>query len=149
MNPAVLLIRVCSGCLLLLTCGPACGNSFTIVPDTSSLNPANYKWSVSKDGGQAINNPALTVLTGQDYQFHVNTSVAHPFWIDLASGLGGANPFPQGAQLSGNGLTSNTTITLSLAADAPDTLYYACGFHSSMLGTINVVHDLILRDGFD
>jgi len=33
--------------------------------------------------------------------------------------------------------------------DAPGTLYYACGQHFSMIGTIQVVHDLVFRDRFD
>jgi len=89
------------------------------------------------------------VLTGQTYELHVSGVAFHPFWIDTTAGIGGTNPFPKGAQLSDNGVTSNTTITMTLAADAPNTLYYACGFHSSMNGMISVVHDLILRDGFE
>jgi hypothetical protein len=38
---------------------------------------------------------------------------------------------------------------MNLPADAPDTLYYACGAHSSMNGIINVIHDLVFRASFD
>jgi plastocyanin len=142
-------LRACVGALALAGVASSRANTFSVSPNTNSGNPATYKWLVSIDGGTATNNPTLTVLTGQSYEFHVSNVAFHPFWIDQSSGIGGTNPFPKGAQLSNNDVTSNSTITMSLAADAPNTLYYACGFHSSMIGTITVVHDLILRNGFD
>ena len=142
-------LRTCVGALALAGAASSGANTFSVSPNTNSGNPATYKWLVSIDGGTATNNPTLTVLTGQTYEFHVSNVTFHPFWIDMSSGIGGTNPFPKGAQLSNNDVTSNSTITMSLAADAPNTLYYACGFHSSMIGTITVVHDLILRNGFD
>ena len=133
----------------LTAAASSAANTFTISPNTNSGFPSTFKWYVSIDGDTATNNPTLTVYTGQTYEFHVSGVAFHPFWIDQSPGIGGTNPFPKGAQLSDNDVTSNGTITMSLAADAPNTLYYACGFHSSMNGTINVVHDLILRDGFE
>ena len=141
--------RACAGVAALACAVASAANTFTISPNLNSGNPATYKWYVSIDGNAATNNPALNVLTGQTYEFHVSGVAFHPFWIDQSAGIGGTNPFPKGAQLSDNNVTTNTTITMTLAADAPNTLYYACGFHSSMNGLITVVHDLILRDGFD
>ena len=141
--------RACVGVAALACATTSAANTFTISPNTNSGNPGTYKWYVSVDAGTATNNPTLTVLTGQTYELHVSGVASHPFWIDTTAGIGGTNPFPKGAQLSDNGVTSNTTITMTLAADAPNTLYYACGFHSSMNGMISVVHDLILRDGFE
>ena len=152
MKPAVLVARACCGCSLLLSCGLACGNSFTVVPDTSSPSISSWSWKIGVDGGGSTENPMLEVLTGSTYTFAVTTSSIHPFWIDRAPGLGGSlgtDPYPTGSSLSANGLTASATITMNLPADAPDTLYYACGNHASMAGAILVVHDLVFRSNFD
>jgi hypothetical protein len=74
----------------------------------------------------------------------------HPFWIDDIAGIGSlAHSYPRSGGLSDNGVTSDTTIKMNLPADAPDTLYYACGAHISMNGMISVVHDLVFRASFD
>jgi hypothetical protein len=139
----------CVCALALASAAPASSNTFSITPNTSSGNPLTYKWSVSIDGAQATNNPPLTVMTGQTYDFSVSNVAFHPFWIDETTGLGGTNSYPTGDALSDNGVTTNKTIKMNLPADAPDTLYYACGFHSSMTGTITVVHDLVFRNKFE
>lgn len=149
-NPSVLLFCTCVA-LLALT-HPALANDFTITPDISSGNISTYKWSISIDNGSATGNPTLEVLTGSTYTFNVNTNFIHPFWIDQAPGLGGSvgtNPYAVGDELTDNGVSTATTITMNLGTDAPDTLYYACGAHSSMHGTINVVFDLVFRSAFD
>jgi plastocyanin len=141
-------LRACA-LALLLPVSAAMATTFAISPNTNSGNPATYKWFVSIDGGTATNNPPLTVLTGQTYSFNVSNVSFHPFYIDQSPGIGGTNPYPVGDFLSNNHVTSNTSIKLNLPADAPDTLYYACGQHSSMIGTITVVHDLVFRQSFD
>jgi heme/copper-type cytochrome/quinol oxidase subunit 2 len=143
-------LRIFACVLALAPVSAAIATTFAISPNTNSGNPATYKWFVSIDGAQATNNPPLTVLTGQTYNFNVTTSIAHPFWIDQVAGIGSlAHSYPPSGGLSENGVTSNTSITMNLPADAPDTLYYACGNHISMNGTITVVHDLVFRASFD
>ncbi|HEY2396624.1 MAG TPA: hypothetical protein VGH81_11685 [Rudaea sp.] len=145
-----LLLRTCVGAFALANAAPSVANSFAITPNTSSGVMSTYKWSVSVDGDFENNNPTLVVLTGQDYAFHVTDVTFHPFWIDEASGIGSqAHSYPKSGGLSDNGVTSNTTIKMNLPADAPDTLYYACGNHISMNGVISVVHDLVFRASFD
>jgi hypothetical protein len=142
-----------TGCLLFTFFASQAGaNDFAFSPDTSSNNFNTFKWNVSVDGAGATGNPTLVVMTGQTYSFQITTSLVHPFWIDQSPGLGGSpgsNPYPVGAALSANGADANTTIMMNLPADAPDTLYYACGNHTSMHGTITVVHDLVFRSNFD
>jgi hypothetical protein len=82
-----------------------------------------------------LNNRTLTVIRGMKYTIAVNAS-GHPFWIQTVSG----------AYSSGNiyntGVTNNGAnvgnIIWEVAFNAPSTLYYACQYHSSMVGTINV-----------
>jgi len=130
-------------------CAPVAANTFDISPNTSSGNFSTFKWYVSIDGAPPANNPDLTVLTGQTYTFNVTTSISHPFWIDQSAGIGGTNAYPYPGDLSDNGVSSSTSITFNVPIDAPGTLYYACGQHFSMIGTIQVVHDLVFRDRFD
>ena len=143
-------LRICACVLALAPVSAAMANTFAFSPNTNSGMISTYKWFVSIDGGTTTNNPPLTVLTGQTYHFNVTTSIAHPFWIDQVAGIGSlAHSYPPSGGLSENGVTSNTSITMNLPADAPDTLFYACGNHISMNGTITVVHDLVFRASFD
>jgi len=132
----------------LLWAGPALATSFEFTPHTNTFP---FTWSVSIDGQGATANPDLEVMTGRSYSFTVTNVASHPFWIDKAFGIGGplSDPYPTTAGLSDNGVGQDETITMNLPADAPDTLYYACGVHSSMIGTINVVHDLVFRGSFE
>jgi hypothetical protein len=141
--------RALAGLLLAAFALPGLANTFAISPNTISFP---FKWNVSIDGAAVAGNPTLVVMTGQTYSFVTTNVAGHPFWIDQATGLGGAAasaPYPVGDDLSANGVTSNTTVSLNLPADAPDNLYYACGVHSSMIGTITVVHDLVFRANFE
>ena len=145
-------IRAAGFLLLAFFASQAGASDFAFSPDISSNNFLTYKWSVSVGGAPATGNPTLVVMTGQTYSFQITTNLGHPFWIDQSPGLGGSlgtNPYPVGAALSANGATSSTTITMDLPADAPDSLYYACGSHSSMHGTIMVVHDLVFRSNLE
>ena len=137
------------GTVLVVGALPAVANTFAVFPDTPGGNFAAWNWSIAVDSGGPTANPTLIVMTGQTYSFIVNTSGLHPFYIDQAPGLGGTNPYPVGPALSANAVESPTTITMNLPADAPETLYYACGLHEQMNGTITVVHDLVFRSNFE
>ena len=134
--------------LLLLLASPAPANDFAISPGFVS---PNLVWNVSVDGGAAEPNPPLLLIRGETYTFHV-TGLAgfHSFYIKTASSIGSANAYAGGG-LSANGITTDTPadmpITFTVPMSAPDTLFYNCGFHSSMAGTIKV--DGVFRNGFE
>lgn len=108
---------------------------------TGATGPAGaitFAVTNSGSGAYVINgasNPTLTVIRGMKYTLAVNAS-GHPFWIQTVSG----------AYSSGNiynvGVTNNGTavgsIVWEVAFNAPNTLYYACQYHSPMQGTILV-----------
>lgn len=121
---------------------PAAANTFTITPMSTSA------WTISIDGAPAISNPTLTLLTGQTYTFNVTASTFHPFWIKTLQGTGSNNAYA-GSGLSDNGVTSSTTLTFEVPADAPATLFYNCGNHRGMTGTIAVIADFVFKDGFE
>jgi len=84
----------------------------------------------------AVNNPTFNLVKGNTYTFVINAS-GHPFWIQSASGAySSGNIYSTGTTNLG---TDNGTITWTIPLNAPNTLYYACQFHSSMQGTINLV----------
>jgi hypothetical protein len=81
------------------------------------------------------NNATLSFTRGATYTIQVN-AVGHPFWIQTSSGAYNA------ANVVTSGITNNGTelgyITFQVPADAPNTLYYACQYHATMVGTINI-----------
>jgi hypothetical protein len=115
----------------------------------------NFRWDVSNatiNNGAAQANPPLLLIRGQTYTFNV-TGLAgiHSFYINTVPGTVPNNVAYTGGGLSANGITTNTPvgspITFTVPQDAPNTLYYDCGLHSSMAGTITV--DGIFADGFE
>lgn len=80
-------------------------------------------------------NPALTVVRGQTYSFNLINCAFHPFNIQSTPGIGGT----QYANVANNGGTDGT-VTLTVPIDEPaDTLYYQCGNHVPMNGTLTVI----------
>ena len=82
--------------------------------------------------GQA--NPPLSLVRGHTYTFNVN-SPGHPFFIKTAQVTGNGSTWDEG--VTNNGTTSGT-LTFTVPADAPATLFYQCSVHSAMTGTIQI-----------
>jgi hypothetical protein len=137
-------IRATGYLLLAFSASQAGASDFAISPDMSA-GLGKYKWSIGIEGAAAVGNPPLYIARGHSYTFAVTTTSLHPFWIDASPGSGGTAPY-SGTGLSANGAISNTTLTFDVPDDAPEALYYACGNHLEMHGTINLV---VFRDGFD
>ncbi|MET7029141.1 hypothetical protein [Sediminicola luteus] len=86
------------------------------------------------EGLSDVNNPALTLKRGETYTFTVDTP-GHPFYIKDVKGTGTANAYSSGVTNNG---TVNGTVTFTVPADAPDTLYYNCEFHALMTGVLTI-----------
>ena|SRR5437868_4350579 len=114
---------------------------FTIAPTSFS---GAYRWSVQSGGAQPKINPTLSVSRGKSYVFDVGATATHPFWITTDGTWPIANAYA-GSGLSANGVVSHTLITFDVPQNAPETLFYNCGNHSTMVGEIDVS---IFRDGF-
>jgi hypothetical protein len=100
-----------------------------LAADFTVTNQAMTAWLIN---GQA--NPPLTLTTGHTYTFQV-TATGHPFWIKTAQTLGSANAFNTG--VTNNGL-ENGTLTFTVPAGAPSTLFYQCGVHVPMTNSITI-----------
>ncbi len=109
--------------------GSGGGNSYAV----SNSGSTAYVFT----GGDLENesNPDFTFKRGETYTFNVNAS-GHPFLIKTTETTGTGDAYNEG--VTNNGIESGT-ITFTVSADAPDTLYYICEFHRSMSGTINIV----------
>jgi FtsP/CotA-like multicopper oxidase with cupredoxin domain len=81
-------------------------------------------------------NPDLTLTRGETYTFAVS-AVGHPFWIKSSQSTGAGDVYNSG--VTNNGAESGT-VTFTVPADAPDTLYYICQFHGSMTGTLTITN---------
>lgn len=94
-------------------------------------------------GSYSINgqsNPALSFIRGQIYYLEINAS-GHPFWIQtVPGGYSSINIYSTG--VTNNGI-DNGTITFIVPIDAPNTLYYACQYHSSMQGSIIITYPVV------
>jgi len=80
-------------------------------------------------------NPDFTLKRGNTYEFNVNTP-GHPFIIKSVQSTGTANAFNEG--VTNNGAVAGT-ISFTVPANAPDTLFYNCEFHGSMTGVFTII----------
>jgi hypothetical protein len=80
-------------------------------------------------------NPKLTLTRGVMYTFDV-FSPGHPFYIKTVRVTGTGSQYTDGVE--GNGATSEQ-LFFTVPMNAPNTLFYQCGVHGPMGGTINIV----------
>ncbi|MFM2294453.1 MAG: hypothetical protein RLZZ350_866 [Verrucomicrobiota bacterium] len=86
------------------------------------------------------NDPAFTLVRGVTYIFRLSGISSHPFWIKSALGgnfSGGTGQFTTG--VTGNGNTTGDLIFV-VPTNAPNALFYQCGNHGSMNGTLTIIN---------
>jgi hypothetical protein len=97
----------------------------------------DYYISNSGTGGYLVNgvlNGTIDFVKGKKYRIIVN-AVGHPFWIQTSYGAYTlADVYSTGITNAG---TDDGSILVELPQSAPDNLYYACQYHSTMKGAIN------------
>ena len=108
------------------------------VTTSVAINPNVFNVS-SPAGGIYIvngqNNPVLNLITGNHYTFNINAA-SHPFFIQTSAGsFNAGNVYNTG--ITNNG-TGSGTLTFSVSAGAPSTLYYVCSIHGGMGNQINI-----------
>ena len=121
------------------------------VPATITLptltQPSGISYSISAVTGAYVfsgtnmgNNVTLGPLyRGSTYTFNISAS-GHPFYITTDNGTAFQAGQYVGEYTSGvtGSRTDSGTLTFTVPSDAPDTLYYQCGNHSSMRGSIRI-----------
>lgn len=87
--------------------------------------------------------PVLSLARGSTYVFNVSDSSVsgHPFRFSTTSDgtHGGGSEYTTGVTVSGT-----STVTIAVASDAPDLLYYYCSNHSGMGGRVDIVDQHVL-----
>jgi hypothetical protein len=90
------------------------------------------------DGDQQ---PSLTLERGKTYEFVVETP-GHPFHVSTDADGGSLDSvYTRGVNAtsgSREGAVEEGTLRFTVPEDAPDTLYYQCGFHTGMGAKLNV-----------
>jgi len=105
-----------------------------------NLSDPSVDYYITNSGSGAylvngVSNGLITFEKGKKYRIHVNAT-GHPFWIQTVSGAySSGNVYSTGIT---NGGAQSGHILVELPQDAPDNLYYACQFHSSMAGSIAI-----------
>jgi plastocyanin len=135
----------------------------TVTPPTLNTPSANYAVSFVSMGAYTIgenqaagidhhdsaaNGPNKNLgplYRGGTYTFNLHSSIAsHPFYLTTDNGSGFVANTYVGEYTTGvtgsrnNGTTGKTTLVFTVPSNAPDTLYYQCGVHSAMRGTITI-----------
>lgn len=119
----------------------ACAGRVAFLMALGSLSgAAQTQYTVTSVGTTAYsingtNNATLTLTRGAAYTFTVNAS-GHPFWIKTAATTGTGSAYNTG--VVNNGVSAGT-LTFTVPASAPATLFYICQFHALMKGTLNIV----------
>ena len=115
-------------------------NSLTAATTYLAISEPAVDYYISNSGSGAyfvngVSNGLITFEKGKKYRIHINAS-GHPFWIQTVSGAySAANVYSAGIT---NGGAQLGHILVELPQNAPDNLYYACEYHSSMQGSISV-----------
>ena len=110
--------------------------------DVSFVNMGAYTIEGAAEGDNKNLGP---LYRGSTYTFNLDSSIEnHPFYLTTDNGTGFVSGSYVGEYTSGvtgsrnNGTTGKTTLTFVVPNNAPDTLYYQCGIHSAMRGTITI-----------
>jgi len=118
-----------------------------ITPPTLNTTTTTYNVGVA-DGQYVYTGIAMgsgveigPLRRGNTYNFALDgTTAGHPFYIatSLANFSAGtyADEYTHG--VTNSRATENTSLTFTVPDSAPDTLYYQCGNHQNMQGTITV-----------
>lgn len=117
-------------------------NSPTATYDVSFANVGAYTIADAAEGDNVNLGP---MYRGGTYTFNLDASIAnHPFYLTTDNGTGFIANTYVGEYTTGvtgsrnNGSAGQTTLVFTVPNGAPDTLYYQCGVHSMMRGTITV-----------
>jgi hypothetical protein len=102
---------------------------------TTTFSVTNNGVSAYDVAGFSGDNPTLTLVQGQTYNFQVNAS-GHPFFISTTAHSPSGPHFTTGVTNDG---VQVGTLTFVVPASAPATLFYQCEIHSAMSGQLNIV----------
>ena len=129
--------------LTFISCGNK-NNTSESTSDESSIYIDNgttftVTVSTSKYYIDGILTKSLTLKKGYTYYFDATDSTTnnHPLFIGTIS-TGGSYSYEYTSGVT-NSRTTTETLTFIVPSDSPSTLYYNCGNHAAMGGTITIM----------
>ena len=129
--------------LIFISCGNK-NNTSKSTRDESSIYSDNgttftVTVSTSKYYIDGILTKSLTLKKGYTYYFDATDSTTnnHPLFIGTIS-TGGSYTYEYTSGVT-NSRTTTETLTFIVPSDSPSTLYYNCGNHASMSGSITIL----------
>ena len=126
--------------LVLFSCSKKDDDSSTTT--TASDNGTTFSVTVSPSRYYIIDGiltKSLTLKKGYTYFFDSTDSTTnhHPLFIGINS-IGGSYTYEYTSGVT-NSRTTTETLTFIVPSDSPSILYYNCGNHASMGGTITIM----------
>ena len=121
--------------------------SDTNLARTNAETDVKLNKTVTVAGGKFVidgtSQAVLSLARGSTYVFNVSDSSvsSHPFRFSTTSDgtHGGGSEYTTGVTVNGT-----STVTIAVASDAPDLLYYYCSNHSGMGGRVDIVDQHVL-----
>jgi len=128
--------------LVLFSCSKKDDDSSTTTTTTASDNGTTFSVTVSPSRYYIIDGiltKSLTLKKGYTYFFDSTDSTTnnHPLFIGTTS-TGGSYTYEYTSGVT-NSRTTTETLTFIVPSDSPSTLYYNCGNHAAMGGTITIM----------
>ena len=123
----------------LLLAGAAIQGTAHAGPTYTLTNSGVTGWVIN-----STNNPTLTLIKGQTYNFAVAVS-GHPLFITTEAANAGAAHFTTGVT---NDNAQNSTLVFTVPQTAPATLFYQCGFHNGMSGMLTIIAAPVPATGY-
>ena len=129
--------------------------SFTIISCGTNDNTAN---STNTESSSYSDNGTIFTITVNSSKFYIDGTLTkslilkkgYTYYFDSTDSTTNNHPLFIGTTSSGgsytyeytsgvtNSRTTNGTLTIVVPSDSPSTLYYNCGFHVSMGGTLTI-----------
>ena len=121
--------------------------SDTNLARTNAETDVKLNKTVTVAGGKFVidgtSQAVLSLARGSTYVFDVsdNSVSGHPLQFSTTSNgtHGGGSAYTTGVTVNGT-----STVTIAVASDAPDLLYYYCSNHSGMGGRVDIVDQHVL-----
>ena len=128
--------------LVLFSCSKKDDDSSTTTTTTASDNGTTFSVTVSPSRYYIIDGiltKSLTLKKGYTYFFDStdSTTNSHPLFIGTIS-TGGSYTYEYTSGVT-KSRTTTETLTFIVPSDSPSTLYYNCGNHVAMGGTITIM----------
>ena len=143
MKKCVMIFLIYCVSLTVISCGTKDKNSDNTSAEISSYSDNGTTFTVTVNSSKyyidGILTKPLILKKGYTYYFDStdSTSNNHPLFIGTTSAGGSyTHEYTSGVT---NSRTTNGTLTFVVPSDSPSTLYYNCGIHASMGGSIIIL----------